>query len=175
MPKLIHCRSSDASASGRYCCDCNIAVLQGALSARLSGILPPILCLFTTTNKTREPASIPAWSLPMSRPTLPRTATAESKRMAASCHTGDASFIATVSKPPRPRLCVALRPISSCGRGASDTVLSNIGSHVNITSTPYRHQARIQVFRCSGVCGRLLKFAAEYDRTTTENQKTAEH
>ena len=40
----------------------------------------------------------------------------------------------TVSKPPRPRLCVALQPISSRGRGASDTVLGIIGSHVDVPS-----------------------------------------
>src|SRR5271167_2697689 len=33
----------------------------------------------------------------------------------------------TVSKPPRPRLCVALQPIPPRGRGAPDTVLGNIG------------------------------------------------
>ncbi|MGA7410159.1 MAG: hypothetical protein WBW33_06715, partial [Bryobacteraceae bacterium] len=36
----------------------------------------------------------------------------------------------TVSKPPRPRLSVALQPIPPRGRGASDTVLGNIGSYV---------------------------------------------
>ena len=76
---------------------CNIAVLQWAsLSARLSGILPPIrnFAFITTTIYTREPTSIPTCCLPMSPPTAPRTAAVQSKCIAASCQSGEASFIA---------------------------------------------------------------------------------
>ncbi|MGA7410518.1 MAG: hypothetical protein WBW33_08530, partial [Bryobacteraceae bacterium] len=69
----------------------------------------------------------------------------------------------TVSKPPRPRLSVALQPIPPRGRGASDTVLGNIGSHVDITSWWQRHQAGWLASArrgaiCSGLCrNRALK------------------
>ena len=94
MPKRIHRRASNTSARGRYCCACNIAVLQWARFLPASGILPPILCLITTTIYTREPTSIPTCCLPMSPPTAPRTAAVQSKCIAASCQSGEASFIA---------------------------------------------------------------------------------
>ena len=49
---------------------------------------------------------------------------------------GESFLHRTVSKPPRPRLCVALQPIPLRGRGASDTVLSisvaKAGSHARL-------------------------------------------
>jgi hypothetical protein len=70
----------------------------------------------------------------------------DSKRIAASCQTREASFI-TPYRNHRGHACVvALLPISSRGRGASDTVRAIIG-HMDITSGRRRRQAKRSVRR----------------------------
>ena len=97
--------------------------------ARLSGILPPILCPhYNHDLHPCSPPSIPTCCLPMSLHS-PRTAAVQSKCIAASCQSGEASFIAPSSRNHRGH-AFALRSSRSLyvSRGASDTVLSNIGS-----------------------------------------------
>jgi hypothetical protein len=84
MQQPIHCRSSHASASGRYCYVSNIAFPPPAR------FLPACRESFHRSFASTPPRSIPASQRPSQR--------------------------------------VALPPISSCGCGASDTVLSIITS-----------------------------------------------
>ena len=113
MPKRIHRRASNTFGKRSL-----LLRLQhrsspvGPLSARLSGILPPILCLITTTIYTREPTSYPN-VLPSDVPSHSPTHGRRPIKMHSSFLPIRRGFLhRTVSKPPRPpRLCVALQPI----------------------------------------------------------------
>ena len=95
------------------------------------GILPPILCLFINMLYTRQPTSIATFSPPMCSPSVPRPATVDSKRIAASCQNRKGFLHRAVSKPPRPQQSLYNRPIRQWGRGGSDTVLGINGRDSN--------------------------------------------
>jgi len=108
MQKLIHCRSSNASASGRYSYVSAIAIMRrGSFLTVSPCVFRTVPCLLNSTGHTSESVSTATHKPPRIRATLAPPTTTDSKRIAASCLTGRGFLHRAVSKPPRPRLCSA--------------------------------------------------------------------